>query len=161
LKATAVDCGVVPAWTKKPKYAIFSEQIARYRLGVSATASERTSTVLCAQTMVTDLGGSFMQQMLRLLLTLAFLLVCSTMALGYECDYQGIATKKNRIAGTAVINQFNVYCGKVVRANGGYSVKMEGEKAEFFDSNHSYEDVLHYVCNKCGLKTIPQSLGKP
>lgn len=102
-----------------------------------------------------------MKHALRLLLSLALLVGCSTMAFGFDCDYQGITTKKNRVAGTAVINQFNTYCGKVVRQGGGYSVKMEGVKAEFFDNNHAYEDVLRYVCNKCGLKTVPKYSGQP
>lgn len=96
-----------------------------------------------------------------ILLAVVGTLLWAALALAYECEYQNITTKKNRVAGVAVINQVDNYCGQVTKQGGGFKVKIDGKKAEYYDSSHSYEDVLQYVCNKCGLKSTPRLSGKP
>jgi len=88
-------------------------------------------------------------------------LFLATTVFAYECVYQPLVTKKNRMKGMAVINAVDNYCGQVSRQGGGYRVKLEGKKAEFFDRNYVYEEVLQYACDKCGYATVKNLSGQP
>jgi len=100
-------------------------------------------------------------KMLRcVLLALLFVGVWATLALAYDCEYQNQVSKKNRPLGTLVISQVDTYCGEVRKQGGGYRVKMNGRKTEVFGSQYSYEEILQYVCNSCGLQGTQRFSGQ-